>query len=245
MISGEAAAQFGLGDEEEPTDEQYDQTEQRLMGKALEPFLKPKLRELILTVKKAADQIIDGETQDTLLRAEFDAQALERAQSLVSSFRQFIQDNKAELEALRLLYNQPYRGGLPYKHVKDLAAAINRPPVEATPELLWRAFEAVEPEKVRGRGGNKLVDMIALVRHALDPNKPLAPFGRGVDERYQRWLADQEAAGVKFTVEQRQWLDAIKDHIANGAASNRTTWITRPSTSWADWGRRMTCLAKA
>lgn len=218
VISGAAAVQFGLAEDEEPTDEQYDQTEQRLMGKALEPFLKPKLRELILTVKKAADQIIDGETQDTLLRAEFDAQALEQAQSLVSSFRQFIQDNKAELEALQLLYNQPYRSGLRYKHVKDLAAAINRPPVEATPELLWRAFEAVEPENVRGRGGSKLVDVIALVRHALDPNKPLASFGSSVEQRYQGWLADQAAAGIEFTAEQRQWLDAIKDHIANSAS---------------------------
>ena len=70
--------QFGLAEDDEPTEEQYDQTEQRLMGKALEPFLKPKLRELLLAIKKAADQIIDGETQDTLLRAGFDAQALER-----------------------------------------------------------------------------------------------------------------------------------------------------------------------
>jgi type I restriction enzyme R subunit len=218
VICAEAAVQFGLADDEEPTEEQYDQTEQRLMGKALEPLLKPKLRELILAIKKAADQIIDGETQDTLLRAEFDAQALERAQSLVSSFRQFIQDNRAELEALQVLYSQPYRSGLRYKHVKELVAAINRPPVEATPELLWRAFEAVEPEKVRGRGGNKLVDVIALVRHALDPAQPLAPFGSSVEERYQRWLADQTAAGVEFTAEQRQWLDAIKDHIANSAS---------------------------
>jgi type I restriction enzyme R subunit len=218
VICAEAAVQFGLADDEEPTEEQYGQTEQRLMGKALEPFLKPKLRELILAIKKAADQIIDGETQDMLLRAEFDAQALERAQSLVSSFRQFIQDNRAELEALQVLYSQPYRSGLRYKHVKELVAAINRPPVEATPELLWRAFEAVEPEKVRGRGGNKLVDVIALVRHALDPNKLLTPFGSSVDERYQRWLADQAAAGIEFTAEQRQWLDAIKDHIANSAS---------------------------
>jgi len=76
----------------------------------------------------------------------------------------------------------------------------------------------VEPEKVRGRGGNKLVDVIALVRHALDPNKPLAPFGSSVEERYQAWLAEQAVAGVEFPAEQRQWLDAIKDHIANSAS---------------------------
>ncbi len=218
VVYGEAVAQFAIADDQEPTDEQYDQAEGRLMEKALEPFLKAKLRELILAAKRAADQIIDGETQDVLLRAEFDAQAVERAQSLVTSFRQFIENNKAELEALRLLYSQPFRSGLRYRHVKELAAAIKGPPVEATPELLWRAFEAVEPEKVRGRGGNKLVDVIALVRHAIEPEKPLAPFGSTVEERYQAWLAEQAAAGARFTAEQRQWLDAIKDHIATSAA---------------------------
>lgn len=218
VVCAEAVAQFALADDQEPSDEQYDQAEGRLMEKALRPFLKAKLRELILAAKRAADQIIDGETQDVLLRAEFDAQAVERAQSLVTSFRRFIEDNKAELEALRLLYSQPFRSGLRYRHVKELAAAIKGPPVEATPELLWRAFEAVEPEKVRGRGGNKLVDVIALVRHAIEPEKPLAPFGSTVEERYRAWLAEQAAAGARFTAEQRQWLDAIKDHIATSAA---------------------------
>jgi len=36
-----------------------------------------------------------------------------------------------------------------------------------------------------------------------------------VEERYQKWLADKQAAGVTFTADQRKWLDAIKDHIAS------------------------------
>ncbi len=63
-------------------------------------------------------------------------------------------------------------------------------------------------------GGKQLVDVIALVRHAIDPNTPLAPIGMTVEERYQQWLADQFTTGGKFTSEQRRWLDAIKDHIA-------------------------------
>ena len=76
-------------------------------------------------------------------------------------------------------------------------------------------MKAVEPDKVRGKGGKQLVDVIALVRHAIDPNTPLAPVGMTVEERYQQWLADKQTAGVTFTAEQRKWLDAIKDHIAS------------------------------
>ncbi len=71
---------------------------------------------------------------------------------------------------------------------------------------------------MRGKGGKQLVDVIALVRHAIDPSAPLAPVGMTVEERYQQWLADKQAAGFTFTTDQRRWLDAIKDHIASSLA---------------------------
>jgi type I restriction enzyme R subunit len=67
---------------------------------------------------------------------------------------------------------------------------------------------------VRGKGGKQLVDVIALVRHAMDPNTTLAPVGMTVQERYQQWIAEKQTSGVIFTADQRKWLDAIKDHIA-------------------------------
>ena len=120
-----------------------------------------------------------------------------------------------------MLYSRPYRAGLRYGQVKELAEAIQRPPHSLDAERLWQAFEAVEPDKVRDHGGKQLVDVIALVRHALDPNTPLAPFGLTVEERYQQWHAEQAAAGAVFTPEQRQWLDAIKDHIAASLSIER------------------------
>ena len=99
--------------------------------------------------------------------------------------------------------------------MKELATEIQKPPHSLHPERLWQAFEAVEPEKVTAHGGKQLVDVIALVRHALDPNTPLAPVGLTVEERYQQWLAEQTTSGATFTPEQRRWLDAIKDHIAS------------------------------
>lgn len=235
-VTKRATAKFSVPPEVEPDDEQFDAAEQELMQAALKPFHDPKLRELVLGIKKSLEQVIDGESQDVLLRAGFDAQALERAKSLVSSFRQFIEDNREELEALQVLYSRPYRAGLRYRHVKELAAALQRPPVAATPELLWRAFEAVEAGKVRGRGG-KLVDVISLVRHAIDPAQPLAPFGATVEERYQKWLAEQEAAGVEFTMEHRQWLDAIKDHIASSACVEQDDFDLSPFTEMGGLGR--------
>ena len=209
------------GEPPEPTEEQVIEVEREQMATALRAFHDPKLRDAILAAKRSLEQVIDEQTPDQLLRAGFDAEALEKAKSMLKSFRQFIEDNKDEIEALQVMYSVPYRSGLKFRHVKELAAKLNQPPFFVDPNRpesltrLWQAFEVVEPDKVRGKGGKQLVDVIALVRHAIDPNTPLAPVGMTVGERYQQWVAEKKAAGVVFTTDQQKWLDAIKDHIAS------------------------------
>ncbi|MFO0836921.1 MAG: DEAD/DEAH box helicase family protein [Phycisphaerae bacterium] len=219
-----AAAKFKLPEGQEPTDQQIEQVEREAMAEALKPFQNPKLRNTILRVKTAAEQILDEINRDTLLRAGFDAAALEKARSVVTSFKQFIEDNKDQIEALRILYSRPYRAGLRYGQVKDLAQKLGVPPfyVDARkPETvgrLWQAFEAAEPDRVKGKGGKQLVDLIALVKHALDGATPLVPVEDVVEQRYAAWLAEKAKAGITFAPPQRKWLDAIKDHIAASLA---------------------------
>lgn len=215
-----AATKFSLPEGKEPTDEQIAEVEREQMAAALKAFHNPNLRGAILAAKRSLEQVIDEQTPDQLLRAGFDAEALEKAKSMLTSFRKFIEENKDEIEALQVLYSVPYRAGLKFRHVKELAAKLNQPPFFVDPNRpesllrLWQAFEVVEPDKVRGKGGKQLVDVIALVRHAIDPDTPLAPVVMTVEERYQQWIADKQKAGVTFTTDQRKWLDAIKDHIA-------------------------------
>lgn len=213
--------QFQLADGVELTDQQLDQVEQERCRAAVKPFHNPKLRQVIVEIQARQRQYIDEQNLDKLRFAGFDASAKEKAQSLITSFAHFIAENKQEVEALQVLYSQPYRAGLKFRHVKELAAKLNKPPFFVDPARpdslmrLWQAYELVEPEKVRGPGGRQLVDVIALVRHAIDPNTPLAPVGLTVAERYQQWLAEKQAAGMTFTADQQKWLDAIKDHIAS------------------------------
>jgi type I restriction enzyme R subunit len=177
------------------------------------------------------------------VRAGFSAEALEKAKSMLTSFRQFIEENKDEIEALQVLYSVPYRAGLTFRHVKELAAKLNQPPFYVDPNRpeslvrLWQAFEVTEPGQVRGKGGKQLVDVIALVRHAIDPNTPLMPVGMSVEQRYQQWIADQEGAGIAFTPDQRKWLDAIKDHIASSLAIDQDDLEEVPFNTIGGLGR--------
>jgi type I restriction enzyme R subunit len=197
----------------DPTEEDLNKAERDLLKSALKPFHDPKLRDLLLVLKTDADQIIDELTPDQLLQASYDPQALAKAQSLVTNFQTFIIEHKEELEAIRMFYGRPFRAGLQFKAVKELAEALRTPPLSTTPDQVWRAYQAIEPAAVKGQPG-KLVDLISLVRHAINPAEPIVPFGQTVEERYQAWLAQKFAEGVAFTSSQRQWLNAIKDHIA-------------------------------
>jgi type I restriction enzyme R subunit len=213
--------QFQILDNLEPTDEQLDQTERACCREALKPFHNADLRQAIVEIQERQTQIIDEQNFDELRSAGFDNAAKQKAESLVTSFAEFIKEHKDEIEALQVLYNVPYRAGLKFRHVKDLASKLNQSPFFVDPtrpeslSRLWQAYEMLEPQNVRGKGGKQLVDVIALVRHAIDPNTPLAPVGMTVEERYQHWLAEKQTAGVTFTADQQKWLDAIKDHIAS------------------------------
>ncbi len=83
-----------------------------------------------------------------------------------------------------------------------------------TPERLWHAYETLDRSKVRKGGGKVLADIVSLVRFALHQEGELRPFRELVNERFAHWLAEQERDGRRFTDEQRQWLEAIRDHIA-------------------------------
>ncbi len=232
-----AAEVWGLTKDQEPTEEQLDQVQGDMMREALKPLHNPKLRDLLLNLKRNHEQVIDEITQDELLEAGFDAAALAKAQALITNFKDFIEQHKDELEAIQILYSRPYRAGLRFKQVKDLATALKNPPLGATPERVWQAYEATEPQAVKGKGGRDVVDLIALVRHALDPQEPIIPFSNTVQERYEQWLTEQGQKGIVFTEEQRQWLDAIKDHIAKSLRIDEDDFDYTPFNTIGGLGR--------
>ncbi len=241
-ITCQAVEKFHLPPDAEPTEEQLNAVEKQAMAIALKPFQDPKLRDAILRVKAQNDQIIDEVNQDSLVRAGFDAAALEKAKSVIKSFMEFIETNKDEIEAIRVLYSRPYRLGLRYRQVRELAQKLTAAPFFVDPrkpesvERIWQAYQAVEPQKVRG-AGRHLVDLIALVKHAITPGSPLVPISAVVEERYSQWLKEKELAGAAFTAEQRRWLDAIKDHIANSLAIEQEDLQEIPFNQLGGMGR--------
>jgi type I restriction enzyme R subunit len=189
---------------------------QRLLAQAAAPLAtNPGLREEIVAVRRRHDQVIDVVSIDEVREVGFSREAQERAENLVGSFEQFIQDHLDEITALQVLFSRPHHARLSHREVKELAEILQSPPRSWTPERLWQAYEMLGKDKVRGAGGPRLLtDIVSLVRYALTQEDELVPFKERVEERFRQWIAQQANGGRVFTAEQMQWLEAMKDHIA-------------------------------
>jgi len=206
----------GLTGVQEPNELQVEQAAEMLAKEAVESLAtKPGLRQLLQDIKRELEQVIDEVSKDALLFAGASAEAKEKAKALVASFEKFLADNKDEIDALQFFFSVPHRDRLRYDDVKALAAAIKVPPRSWTPEVLWRAYELLEKDKVRGASGKRLLtDIVSLVRFALHQDNELVPHAERVRARFENWMAQQANRGRQFTQQQVRWLEMIRDHVA-------------------------------
>jgi type I restriction enzyme, R subunit len=212
-----ARTAFQVPPGQEPTAAQVKQAAETLLKAAVQPLAtRPALRQLVQDLKKQFDQIIDEVSQDELLADQtgLSADARDKARSLVASFETFLQEHKNEITALQFFFSVPYRDRLRYGDIKELAKAITAPPRSWTPDKLWRAYELLDKDKVRGASGKRLLtDIVSLVRFALHKDGELIPHADRVRERFENWMAQQANTGRKFSAEQTAWLHMIRDHI--------------------------------
>jgi len=211
-----ARSSRGLPEDAEPESADVDAAAKKLLKEAAAPLAtKPALRQLLIATKRSFEQIIDDVSLDELLEAGTSEEAREKARALVHSFEQFLAEKKDEIEAFEFFYSQPYKKRISFADIKALHAAIKAPPRLLTPERLWAAYKLLEQSKVRGASSQrKLADIVSLVRFALHQDDELVPYADGVQLRFEHWMATQELGGRSFTVEQRRWLEMIRDHIA-------------------------------
>ena len=201
---------------EDPPPEAIAEAEKQLRDASALPFASnPELRQRLESIHQSYEQTIDTGSKDVVLEAGFTDDA---ARDAVQSFNEFIEENRDEITALQVLYERPYQQRLRYADIRALADAMQAPPRSWTAERLWQAYQRLDESKVRGSGQRQLADIVALVRYAIGDADELAPFADHVNQRFEGWLAMQETAGREFTVEQRRWLEAIRDHIAGSVS---------------------------
>lgn len=175
------------------------------LSRATKPLCDPALRNLLIDLKKKAEQVIDTVTQDKLIEADFSEAARERAKGTVESFEKFIAEHKDEITALQILYQQPQRlkglqaETLTFEALKALADTLQAPPHLWTEGQLWQAYAALDKSKVKGDNRKRiLTDLISLVRFAMHQSNELVPFPERVNTNFKAWLAQQTQAGMHY-----------------------------------------------
>ncbi len=228
-----------LPPDQEPSQAQLLNAQAALLKEAAKPLAEnPAFRTLLQDLKRKYEQIIDEVSKDELLLAGISEDAKERARKLTRSFEEFLAANKDEIEALQFFYSQPYDRRLRYKGIKALAEAVQAPPRSWTPETLWRAYEVLDRDKVRGASGQRLLtDIVSLVRFALHQNDELVPYAEQVRERFRAWMAQQTSRGRSFTDEQVRWLEMIRDHVATSLEITVDDFDLTPFTEEGGLGR--------
>jgi type I restriction enzyme R subunit len=208
--------------------EQFEAARKSLADAACAPFDLPALRDALAKAKQDAEQTIDTVTVDTVLSQGFDAAAKEKAMALLKSFRDYIEQHRAEITALQILYSRPYKQRLTEAMLKDLEAKLKQEPLFGSDPVnqIWRAFELVDnrphPGPLPQGEGESLPALGATGRSGLAEKRqqesPLSEGeGQGEGERKHPRSAVHRFADlvalVRFALEQQPVLEPFAESV--------------------------------
>lgn len=220
----------------EPTEEQLLHVKKELTAAAAAPFQNPEVRDYIENIRRSHDQIIDSVNLDEVLFAGFDSQQEENADRAISSFRAFIEENRDEIIALRIIYDQNYKDRpMAIDQLKTLYEKLKAKGI--TVERLWDCYAIRKPDKVKGGTIGRLADLISIIRFEMGDIENLMPFVDRVNYNFMQWTLRRNAGAVHFSDEQMEWLRLVKDHIAVSLSITTTDLDLNPFDRKGGLGR--------
>ena len=195
---------------EQPDEEALAKAQKALAEEAVKPISSMPTANYIDGIRRSHEQIIDNVNLDTLLFADFDKEQGKSVDKMLQSFRAFIEENKDEIIALRILYSEQYKdrpmaiAGLKQLYEKMRSRGL-------TVERLWDCY-AVKQKAKRGTMA-QLTDLISMIRFEMGYADNLQPFADRVNYNFMQWTLKRNAGAVHFTEEQMEWLRLVKEHI--------------------------------
>ncbi|WP_218975683.1 type I restriction-modification enzyme R subunit C-terminal domain-containing protein [Campylobacter sp. RM16192] len=148
--------------------------------------------------------------------------SLEKANALTHNFKEFIENNKDELDALSIIYNTSYKSKpLTYKIIKELDTRLKSSLLD--PERVWEAFYILQATKVKEKRvkiTECLTNLVQLVKFAIGIDDELVQFSSVANSRFELWLGRQKKHGMEFNQEQLEFLRLIKDYIITNSHLN-------------------------
>ncbi len=221
----------------EPDDSALQTAREQRIKRAANVFTGPVIN-LMDTIRRDTEQIIDHDNLDTLLRAEWDGDLAANANQITQDFEEYLNDNRDEIDALAIFFAQPARRvEVTYAMIKDLLAQLRQERPRLAPLTVWAAFAHLDG--YRGRNPvNELTALVALVRRVCGLDETLTRHSDRVRRNFQTWILSRHAgAGEKFSEEQMSWLRMIRDHLETSFTIERGDLDLAPFDAHGGLGR--------
>lgn len=195
-----------------PTQQDLEKAQKELLNEATKLFYNPDNRNFIENIRRSHDQVIDTVNLDSVVYAGFDSQREENADKVITTFREFIEENKDEIIALRIIYNENYKDRpMVIEQLKSLYEKLKKKNI--TVERLWDCYYIKFTNKVKRGTVAQLTDLISIIRFEIGATDELTSFADRVNANFKEWTFRKNAGYSQFTEEQMEWLRLIKDHI--------------------------------
>lgn len=221
----------------DPGENNRTKAQEQLVGEAASIF-NGELIELLDSIRRDKEQIIDHENLDNVLRAEWDGDARENAQAMAKDFQEYLEANRDEIEALTIFYSTPARRAtLTYDMIREVFHRLKGDKPKLAPLRVWRAYAVLDDYKGENPA-NELTALVALIRRACGIDKTASRYSETVRRNFQDWIMKRHSGGdQKFTEEQMEWLRMIRDHISNSFHIERGDLETAPFDAKGGMGK--------
>ncbi len=211
-VDDKACELEGLPAGSEPSIEKRNEAQSQMVSEASN-VLNGELIELIDTIRRDKEQTIDHENLDTVLRAEWDGDAEENAQSMVNDFESYLAEHKDEIEALTIFFMQPARRqNITLEMIKSVMKKLRLDRPKLSPLRVWQAYSLLDEYKSQ-QPISELTALMALIRRAAGIDKTLMLNSDRIRRNFQKWIMERHSgSGEKFSKEQMEWLHMLRDH---------------------------------
>ena len=131
-------------------------------------------------------------------------------------FKEYLQSNRDEIEALTIFYTQPHRRReLTYVMIREIFDKLKSDAPHLAPSRVWEAYTFLD--KYKGtQPTSELTALVALIRRACGIDETISPYSETARRNFKNWIMKYHSGSrEKFNDEQMEWLRMIRDHIMN------------------------------
>ncbi len=153
----------------------------------------------------------------------FDAAAKEKAENMVRSFKEYIEQHRNEIAALQILYSRPYRQRLTEECLRELEEKL-KPDFGAYPvENLWSAFSQFRHTSSgpTSSATRRFTDLVSSSVSRWNKNRFSSPLSNMYAPDSLSGSKTKRREGITFTADQMAWLEKMRDYVSASGSVDR------------------------